>query len=479
MNLVVQAIIPRGLGPRAYGDFNFLTNFFSQITGFLDSGTSVAFYTKLSRRPDDAGLVRFYLCFMGIASVAVLLLVLGVTPTPLAAMLWPDQKSIYIYLAALLAVLLWASQALNQMTDAYGLTVPSEVARLVQKAFALLLILALFAAGHLHLTNFFFYNYAILLFLIIAFVWVLRRWRHDPGKEAPHAPVQGKGYARELYEYSHPLVIYAAAGLIANILDRWLLQYFGGSIEQGFFGLSFQIGALCIAFTTAMTPLLLREFSIAHENQDLARMSRLFQRSAFLLYSVAAYFSCFVALQSDKVIYIMGGDKYRDAARAVAIMALYPMHQTYGQLTSSVMYAAGQTRLYRNVGTIFLLAGMPVTYFLIAPSSLFGFDAGATGLALKMVLVQFVTVNTLLLFNVRFLKLSLGRFLTHQIVVLAALMSLATGATLIVDSLLNGGGVVSRFLGAGFLYTLAVAVLACLFPSFFGLSREDLKLLRM
>jgi O-antigen/teichoic acid export membrane protein len=479
MNLVTQAIIPRGLGPRAYGDFNFLTSFFSQITGFLDSGTSVALYTKLSCRPHDSGLVRFYLYFVGIASLIMLLLVLGVTLTPLASVLWPGQRIIYVYLAALFALLLWTSQVLNQMADACGLTVRSEVARLSQKALALVLILVLFAMGWLYLTSFFLYNYAILLFLVVAFAWIIRRWRQRSDLNTRLSVGDARGYARELCEYSHPLIVYALIGLIANIVDRWLLQYFGGSVEQGFFGLSFQIGSICIAFTTAMTPLLLREFSIAYEDKDLNRMSHLFRRSALLLYSVAAYFSCFIALQSDKVIYLMGGDKFRDAARAVAIMSLYPVHQTYGQLAGSVMYAAGRTKLYRNAGTIFLVAGIPLTYFFVAPAAQLGFNGGATGLALKMVLLQFVSVNVLLFYSTKLLNLSFGKFLGHQLAVLATLFALAAIVTILTDLLLEPiKTAVIRFLAAGLAYTLCAGILAYLIPSLFGLSHEDLNFLR-
>ncbi|GAH85102.1 unnamed protein product, partial [marine sediment metagenome] len=45
ISIVIQSIIPRGLGPSAYGDFTFLTNFFTKVTGFFDAGTSIAFYT--------------------------------------------------------------------------------------------------------------------------------------------------------------------------------------------------------------------------------------------------------------------------------------------------------------------------------------------------------------------------------------------------------------------------------------------------
>jgi hypothetical protein len=74
-------------------------------------------------------------------------------------------------------------------------------------------------------------------------------------------------------------------------------------------------------------------------------------------------------------------------------MTFYPIHQTYGQLSSSIFYATGQTKLYSNIGIITILAGLPVTYLLIAPADKMGLNAGATGLAIKMVLLNFISVN--------------------------------------------------------------------------------------
>jgi len=78
VNIVIQATIPRGLGPRAYGDFNFLSSLFTRIVNALDMGTSACFYTKLSQRQNDLGLVSFYLSFSGIIAI-ILLIFTGVT----------------------------------------------------------------------------------------------------------------------------------------------------------------------------------------------------------------------------------------------------------------------------------------------------------------------------------------------------------------------------------------------------------------
>jgi len=164
-NLIIQAIVPRRLGPGAYGDFSFLTSFFSQFLGFLDMGTSTCFYVKLSQRPKDLHLVLFYFHFIGISSLLVLVGV-GVLLTSTAyASVWPGQHAIYIYLAACLGILTWIVQVLGSMADAYGFTVNAEVVKISQRVFGLFLIFLLCVFDQINLDNFFYYNYLILCFL--------------------------------------------------------------------------------------------------------------------------------------------------------------------------------------------------------------------------------------------------------------------------------------------------------------------------
>ena len=58
--LAMEAILPRALGPRMYGNYSFATNLFQQLSGFLDMGTSTCFYNALSRRQNETGLIGFY-----------------------------------------------------------------------------------------------------------------------------------------------------------------------------------------------------------------------------------------------------------------------------------------------------------------------------------------------------------------------------------------------------------------------------------
>ena len=60
ISFITSAIIPRGLGLKAYGDYSFITDFFTQLFGVANAGTSASLYTKLSQRQKETGLLRFY-----------------------------------------------------------------------------------------------------------------------------------------------------------------------------------------------------------------------------------------------------------------------------------------------------------------------------------------------------------------------------------------------------------------------------------
>lgn len=473
MGGIVQLFVPRALGPAAYGDYNFLSNFFIQVTNTLDMGTSYAFYTKLSARPNEGELVAFYTAFVAASSAAILGLTLLLSRSPWGQAVWPGQSTSFVMLGAGLGILLWIAQVANKATDAYGLTVKGEIARSAQNALSIFLIVPLFILRKLTLPSYFYCEYALTVFLAGAFIVINSRGGRAMPSRARLTGAQVKDYALEFYHYSHPLLTYACVGLFAGLLGRWLLQTFGGSVQQGFFGFSYQIGAACFLCTSAMTPLLMREFSIASSEKDVGGMARLFEKHIPPLYSITAYFACFVSAQSSEILRLFAGSRYAGATVAVALMALSPMHQTYGQLSGSLFYATGRTKLYRNIGVGLMLVGVPVTYFLLAPRSAGGLNLGAAGLALGTVLMQILGVNVQLYYNARYLGLRFRPFLWHQFASAGALFVLAHAASRLAGSLIGDGFLgLSRFIFAGITYTAAVAALAWIAPSLFGVTRK-------
>jgi O-antigen/teichoic acid export membrane protein len=242
-------------------------------------------------------------------------------------------------------------------------------------------------------------------------------------------------------------------------------------VEQGFFGLATQVGAACFLFTSAMTQLMTRELAVAWDGNDVERMRRLYGRVVPALYAITAYFCVFIAFHSEDVAWLIAGDRFVHGAAAMTIMVLYPMHQTYSQLTGAVFFATGQTRLYRNIGVAGMLLGLPVMLWLTAGPAWGGLGLGATGLALKTVALQALFVNVQIWFNSRLLSLSFGKLVLLQFAVAGVLAACAyvSSAVIGIMSLPR----LAALLSSGALYTVLAAAMAWAFPQLCGLERGD------
>ncbi|MFA7254802.1 MAG: oligosaccharide flippase family protein [Candidatus Omnitrophota bacterium] len=478
VGLATQAIIPRGLGPKAYGDFSFLTDFFGKIVNFLDMGTSTCFFNKLSQRPNDSQLISFYFSFSGLISFLVILFVAVAQWTGIRTVLWPGYELQYVFMASLFAIFLWISGLLNTVADAYGATVATEKIRMLQKILGLVILLSLYVSHQLQLTQFFLYNYAILFFLIVAFVWVMSKKKHLSKQNLFLSKENVKKFGAEFYKYSHPLFWGALAGNAATMLDRWWLQIFAGSEQQGFYGFAYLIGAVFVIFANSMQPLIAREFAINFTKNDFKQMAFLFRRYVPFFYSLAAFFSCLVVFQAENIILIMGGGKYLGAKPALVFMAFFTIHQVYGQLSGSLFAATDQTILMSKMAIVLYLIGIPATYFLVAPQNSFGLNFGAAGLAFKMVLIQFLSANVQLFYNARMLRLNFWKYVGHQFIVVICFLSLAFFASFGVAHVFGfQGRFVLDFVLSGIFYVFLVASLVFFFPRIIGLTGNDLDLI--
>ena len=175
ISLITAAVVPRTLGPAAYGNFSFLTQFFAKIVGFFDSGTSIGFYTKMSQRLHEKGLIKFYWFFVLIISLIVMITVPIVILLNKQDLLWPDQNIKYIWMALFFSLATWCSQIVIKIVDAYGYTAKGEIVRILQRIIGLVLILTLFFIGNLNLTTFFYYSYFILFIFITGCRYILKK----------------------------------------------------------------------------------------------------------------------------------------------------------------------------------------------------------------------------------------------------------------------------------------------------------------
>lgn len=476
--LVMEVILPRSLGPAMYGNYSFATNFFQHLSGFLDMGTSTCFYNALSRRQGETGLVGFYAGISMLVAAITLIASLCMLVPSVGALLMPGVPLWLAPPAALWAFLTWWGRVLRSMNDAVGVTVASEMARTATSLFSAALLALLFAGSYLNIHSLFAQQYLMLGATACAYWLVTRRhWRvRNQTLRFRLTKEQTCAYRREFFHYSHPLFVQMFLSFLLLTSERWLLQWFDGSAEQGFFALSQKVSMACFLFVSAMTPLVMRELSIAWSNNDREAMGRLLTRFAPLLYATAAYFSCFTLAEGPAMVRIFGGEQFSAAILPVQIMALYPLHQAYGQLAGSVFHATGRTSVLRNIAALECVYGFGAAWFFLAPPQLWGLNLGAVGLALKTVLVQCLTVNLYLWLASRFIPLHFWRNVAHQAWILAFLLLPAYACREATIALGIGEmDSIWRFFVSGVAYSLIALVLCASFPPLLGLSRQDLR----
>lgn len=458
---MLQAIVPRSLGPAAYGNYGFLSGFFADTLGFLDGGSSVAFFVKLTQRPTEAGLASFYARYgalVGLVIAGGLLLAFG---TGAASVIWPSQVGQYIVLAAAMAFGNWLISITSRTVDAHALTTRGEMVVLAHRAVLVACTVALYLSSGLNLGRWLALQVTLNTVLIVCLMIVLHWSGHATAFLAPLSSDEIRTYRKEYWTYSHPLLAYALVAMLGSLGDRWILQHFAGSVQQGFLTLGAQFATVIFLFVGAMPALLTREFAQSLGSGGPEVIRDRFMNIVPPLYALTAAISVFFALEAGTVIRIFAGTEFALGRGTVAVMCLLPMGQALGQLGSTVFYATGRTRYFRNTGIAGTLAGLGVAWVLVAPKDTGGMALGSFGVALKLFLTQLFVVNIWLIANARYLGLSCVRLLTHEIAAPLAFALVGIPMTLILGGR-NGPLLELGIVGLG--YSVACVFLIWLCP---------------
>ena len=462
---VLVAIVPKALGPIQYGQFVYLQDFFMKIISFLDMGSSTAFFTKLSARHTRKELITFYFFYSSAVLISVLLFIFAISAIGFSKTFLPDIPNQYIYLGLFFGFFTWLTQIFIMISDAYALTVSVELIKIGHKIVSLLLLLYFVYFTAFELDTYFYYHYIALSLFLTVIGWLFVK-KGILDQQVITLNFSFKKVSKEFIQYCYPLISYNLVGILTGLFDIWLLQMMAGSEQMGFYGLSYSLAAICFLFTGAMTPIITREFSKSYERKDIEQMRKLFYRFIPMLYSLAAYFAIFISFQSENVLAIFTDEKFKEAYWVLVIMAFYPIHQTYGQLSGSIFYATGQTRLYKNIGNISSIIGLLLSLLFI-----YSLELGAIGLAVKMVLTQLIIVTAQLYYNSKFLGLNLIYFFSHQLYTLLFFLFLSFVASNIITLETSLG----TFLISGVIYTLLVIIFVYIFPQIFATTKDEIK----
>ena len=165
---ILIAIVPKALGPVSYDQFVFLQDFFMKAIGFLDMGTSLAFFTKLSTRHTRKELITFYFIYSFVVLWFIFSFLFIIDYFDLTSYILPDIPNEYIYFGLIFGFFTWFTQIFVKISDAYALTISVELLKIGHKILSLFLLLYLIYYTSFDLYEYFTFHYiALISFLVI------------------------------------------------------------------------------------------------------------------------------------------------------------------------------------------------------------------------------------------------------------------------------------------------------------------------
>lgn len=99
---------------------------------------------------------------------------------------------------------------------------------------------------------------------------------------------------------------------------------------------------------------------------------------------------------AEELVTQLLGTAYTESWPIFAILLMYPIHQSLGQVNGAMFLACSHTKTFTAIAIFGQVASIPATYLLLAPdagSFVPGLAFGALGLAIKMVGMGILLVN--------------------------------------------------------------------------------------
>lgn len=464
-------IVARGLGPVDYGRFTFLLGTFIAIRQLLDMGSSSGFYTFISQKLHAPRFFLNYFNWLAIQFMLPLVAIGILFPSEWILTIWEGENRQIVLLAFIASFLqnqVW--QTVIQIGESQRYTKRVQSFNLIMALVHVLIVGSLWLLNLLSLQNLFMLiliEYAMALLLAYLNLKTVLVFSQD---EVPSRTILKKYLA-----YCLPLIPFTFAGFAYTFADRWLLQHYGGSVEQAFYGIGAQFATISLIGTTSILRIFWKEIAEAHAQDDRIRMSELYRRTTRTLYLIGAVISGFLLPWAGEIISVALGEAYIGGIATLMIMFLYPVHQSLGQIGGTMLLATGRVRAQAVMGIVFMSVSILVAYWVLAPSNgVFpGLNMGATGLALKMVVLQIVQVNALAGYIAWANHWKFDWL--YQVVGLTVMLGIGWACYHLVHiDVLSGWSVLAALFTAGILYCAAAALSLLAMPWLIGMRRDEL-----
>lgn len=463
-------LLARFLGPEEYGRFAFLTASLLSVRQLIDMATSQAFFTFLSKRPRSSVFIRyFYGWVFGQLIISVLLIGL-ILPTDVLLSLWQGEDR-YVVVLALIAVFMqhhvW--YVCSSVAESNRQNILVHKISLMITLTNLLVMILLWKFGFLVLH---------LIFIALILEWFLAACLVLKNIRTPNLSNDNDFSTRkmffEFWQYCKYLIPYTWLAFAYGFFDRWVLQYWGGAAEQAYYSVALQFSAVALLATSSVIKIFWKEVAESFYEKNFTRVRILYFKATRIFYMGTASIVCAFLPWGKEVLILLLGPSYSAGAFTFMLMLLYPVHQALNQLTSTVLYATENVKIQTFIGYFFMVGSIILTYFLLAPNDSYipGLGLNSAGLAIKMLVMQFIQVSLLGFYVSKVLESKFD--FAHQIIGLSCVVAISYACKFIIVESISTP-IAFQMIIYGILYVVSLSILLMSFPSLISLEREDVR----
>tara|TARA_B100000795_G_C22762762_1_gene424349 strand:+ start:142 stop:1578 length:1437 start_codon:yes stop_codon:yes gene_type:complete len=395
--LVLGIIVPRVIGPEAYGNYSYVTSTYAFFFQFLLFSSNTAYiYFLSSDKYKIESINAFYFSYLFLISIVIITISLITLNLDLGLLyVWNNISDLKILILGLcFGILLNFQQRLIEYSDSKLQTIISEKIRIVSRMILASSVMLFVFYEKLNIYSYFTLS---VLSLVIFIIGVLKftdfRFKKINRREFILI-------AKDFYIYVKPLVIFSLVAAVYSYLGKYVLQATSGSKEQGYYNFAFQITMIPVGFIYSIMTIFLSEMTKKFKNNDIVGVKKIFNFSINKLFAIHAIISFFLLINAIDLVRLLVGEPYVFAVPAIQVLSIFSLFNTLGMFSSNIYFSSNRNKLYGIINTSTMFVGI-LSYII------FFYFYKLNSYTLSIVVLAFYTIRVIiqLIYNLNYLKI--------------------------------------------------------------------------
>ena len=388
LSVILNLLVPRSLGVANFGLFSFILTVSSQVLAVIDSKGSHNFYINISKDFTKSSI--FYRYFKQYLFTFTLYLIVFI----FFILIYDGAEIISLASIFIHTFLLWSLDIIYKIYDAGRLSKEAEILKAYQKFCLLIIIIYLFFHELISLNRYLFLLVFLdVIFLIYSYRKLLRKYPIFKPSFSRTSTVMTQ-ISVNPSKQSFYMFAYTVCSISLELSDRFLIQHFGGSFQNGIYSFAYLFPSLFLIITSSTNTVVAREMSIFTKDNsyELFLKQLIYELKYIILLAVLA--SSFLFLHADILVDTIGSEEYLSSIHLVKIMAILPVVQLLSTIIGTIYFNLKIYKVITKISLFFLALSVFIYIVVLFWPAYVGFNSSNVAIfyASKFVIIETVAI---------------------------------------------------------------------------------------